>query len=560
MSEGTVAPPGATPIDVVRGINLVALCESNRVRAMERMDARFEGRQYDSLRYEWDGRFSGYGDAADIQPGWYVPLRMRKPSIRLELERLIVSRFSAMVLGEDHFPAISVDDDEDTNDYVNALADESGLRAKLMEARDKGGACGTVCLSFAFVKGKPKIQVHRGRHMHPLRWEDRYDLKLGVVLKAYSYAQKVWIDGKQQDKRYFFARLWTETHEVVWDPIPEELAKDGAWVGGVASIAVEHKCTECPVYWIQNLPESDEEDGFSDYHGLPDNFDEINRLISATTKGTVANVDPTLVIKEDPGNGGIVRKGSENAIFAKGGADYLELTGTSVSTARDLAKDLLKWCLDVAGVVIGDPEKISGAARSAAAMRLIYQPMINQCDKLRTQYGQRAIIPILKGMLMAARNMEQGEGKQVQTEDGRIVELLPTVQLEPRVSIQMEGEDDLEAAEDGRLPEKKKTITKTERVPGESERIALKWPPYFQMTQQDIQFLVDAAIKAKGTLVSQKTSTKAVANVFGVTDVDKEIMDIEVQKQVDALRFPGPENEPFGGPGEDEPPPDDVEE
>lgn len=546
MSEGTILPPGGDPMEMVRNIDLVALCESDRVRAMERMDARFESRQYDSLRYEWDGRFSGYGDAADIQPGWYVPLRMRKPSVRLELERLIVTRFSAMVLGEDHFPAVSVDDDEDSEDFVRALMDESSLRSKLMEARDKGGASGTVCLSFAFVKGKPKIQVHRGRHMHPLEWEDRYDLTLGTVLKAYAYKQKVWVDGKQREKRFFFARLWTRTHEVVWDPIPEEQAKDGSWVDGIRSVAVEHRCGECPVYWVQNLPESDEEDGFSDYQGLPENFDEINRLISATTKGTVANVDPTLVIKEDPGTAGVVRKGSENAIFAKGGADYLELTGTSVSTARDLAKDLIRWCLDVAGVVVVDPEKISGAARSAAAMRLIYQPMINQCDKLRTQYGQRAIVPLLRGMLRAAKQLESGTGEQIHTEDGRLVEVRPSVQLEPRVQVSMEGETDLEAAEDGRLPEKKKVIKKTERKPGESERITLKWPPYFQMTQQDIQFLVDAAIKAKGTLVSQKTSTQAVAGVFGVTDVEQEIMDIEVQKQVEALRFPGPEEEPFG--------------
>ncbi|NIV32443.1 MAG: hypothetical protein GWN58_24285, partial [Anaerolineae bacterium] len=40
------------------------------------------------------------------------------------------------------------------------------------------------------------------------------------------------------------------------------------------------------------------------------------------------------------------------------------------------------YTLDVAGVVLTDPEKMSGSAQSAQAMRIIYAPMLAKCDLL----------------------------------------------------------------------------------------------------------------------------------------------------------------------------------
>jgi hypothetical protein len=355
------------------------------------------------------------------------------------------------------------------------------------------------------------------------------------------------VNGKSMMKPYYYVRLWTQDAEIIWEPIPEDMAKSGAWVSGVQSYAVQHDYGECPVYWIQNLPDSDQEDGISDFAGLLDDFDEMNRLLSATTKGTIANVDPTLVVHADPSaNNGTIKKGSENAIFSEKGAKYLELSGTSIQTARDLLKAILTYCLDVAGVVLGDAEKISGAAKSAAAMRLLYQPMINQCDKLRAQYGQQGIVPLLQGMLRAAKNIGTKEaGPIITTSDGRRVQQKPVVQLEPRVDTEYVEEIDPETG----LPgiEKKRKIRTVERSPGNSERITLKWPPYFKPTQQDASAAVTAAVAARGVLVSPKTATKSVQNLFGIGDIEQELIDIEAQKQLDAARFPAPDLGMEGG-------------
>lgn len=538
-------PPLAAVQSLVQGLDLKALVDSERVQELERLDRYYGGKQYDHLKYNWNGAYTGYGDVSEVAPAFYVPLQARKPLFRLELPKLITSRFTAMLFGEDRFPTISVEGDEEAEDYVNALATEGGLRMKLQEARDKGGAAGTVALSFAFVDGKPRISVHRAKHMHVLKWADRYALRPASVLKVYRTQRSVWENGKQVKKPYFFVRLWTETTETVWDPVPAEGLLPGAWAGSVKSYTVVHDYGECPVYWVQNLPESDREDGVSDFDGLLDDFDEVNRLVSATLKGTVSNVDPTLVVKDDPpANMGSIRKGSENAIFSKGGADYLELEGTAVTTAKALLQLLVQSCLDVAGVVVGDASQISGAAKSAAAMRLLYQPMINQCDKLRAQYGEAGVTQLLRGMLRAAKKLQGSDAGAIQTtEDGQRIQERPVVMLEPRVVVRFEEEEIVP----GELPQKpadRRKVEEVQRTPGQSERITLKWPPYFKPTQQDAAALVDATIKAVGVLISQKTGVKAIQGIYAVADVDQELLDIEVQKAINAMRFPGPEVDP----------------
>ncbi len=497
-------------------VRLNELCSSKRFRYLDRLDSYLSGTQYDHLSYDWDGHRTGYAGEADIAPGWYVPLKRRKPSYTLSLGKLIVNRLTAMLLGEERFPEICVPGDPDAEDYVRAIVEESKIRTRLQEARDKGGACGTACMSFAFVEGRPRVQVHRAKHMHVLEWRDRYEHRPAVALKSYVYTRTIWVGGRSRQVDVYYARLWTETSETLWDPIPHEQAITGEWVTRVPSHTVRHDYGECPVYWAQNLPDCDEIDGVSDYACLTDDFDSLDRLASATNKGAIANVDPTLVVHTDPSsNNGAVRKGSDNAIFCERGAEYLELTGTSIKTASELVAGGTQQCLDVASVVRGDPEKISGASKSAAAMRILYQPMIAQCDKLRAQYGGELLVPLLRGMLRAAKRISGAPGEVVVTEDGRRLQAQSVLVLPARA--------------DG-----------SERNPGTAERVELKWPTYFRPSLQDTNQAVDAAQKAKGSLVSDETATRFIAPLFGVSDIANEVEQLKSDAEERAAMFPGP--------------------
>ena len=456
----------------LRVVVLSQLCGSARFQRMDQSEAYYRCRQYDARRYDWNGSMRGYGQAADIAPGWYVPLKQRRPSARYDLPRLIVKRFTAMVFGTERFPELVVDGDDDAQDYVRALSEASKLPARMQEVRDKGGAQGAVGASFGFVDGKPRISVHNGKHIQVLNWADRYARRPAAVLEAYSYPRTVWDEksGRPKEVTMYFARYWDEDVEVTWDPIPEEVARQSNWQNRVSSKVIRHGYSFCPFYWVQNTPDSDDVDGDSDFEGQHGTFDEINTLLSATTKGTVANVDPTLVIKDEPrANTGTVRKGSENAIYSKGGAEYLELKGESLKAALALMAELKHEVLDVVGVVLGDPDKMSSGVQSAAALKILYMPMCNQADVYRDQYGE-FMIQLLTGMLTAAKMIwEQEEGPVIQDEDGHRMQDKPTVSLSPRMVAN----------------ETTKVMEPQDRVPGESDVITLNWPPYFPNTWQD---------------------------------------------------------------------------
>lgn len=543
--------PPATSDDVlvpqsVVGLRLDALCDSARVRELDELDNYTETRQYDRRRYTWDGQLvGGYGED-QIPAAYPVPMAARKPSTRFHLAKLIVKRLTAMVFGSERWPEVRIDGDPDAEDYAKALAEAADLTVKFQEARTKGGSCGSVAMSFAFVDGRPRVSVHRAKHTHVLRWADRDEHVIGSVLKVYRYVRNAWDrDGKIKQVTFYFARYWDERVEVVWDPILEADARTGQWPTRTKSHTVVHGYGETPVYWVQNIPDSELEDGHSDIEGLAPEFDSINMILSATTRGTIANVDPTLVIKDDPGkNEGIVRKGLGQAIFSKNGAEYLELEGSAVQTAIELCEKIAQQVLDVTGVVLGDPEKMGIQAQSGEALKFLYMPMVIQADTYRAQYGTKLLVPLLRGMLRAARMiMNTAPGPVLVTSDGRRVQQRPTVILPERV--EYEEADPPVGETPPKRPEKKKPKL-VPRVPGTKENISLKWPPYFKHTAQDVKERVDAITTAQGKIIGDRTAVKSGADMFDVEDVDAEMQEIANERLQRTLEMPGPEGFPVG--------------
>lgn len=549
-TASTVGAVTGDGLAAVRDLRLQAMTQSARAAKLDHYESYFRATQYVHRQYDWDGRRQGYGSVADISPGYYIPLAQRRPSCQIDLARQVVRRFSSLVFGHGRWPEINVDGDDDAQDYVRELAKQSRLQAKMVEARNLGGAEGTVALSFAFIEGKPRVAVHNAKTMFVLAWADRDELRPQAVLETYSYTKYLYETGSNEAKAktFYYARLWTAEQETIWDPIPKSVAEDGSWPA-VPHKTVRHDFGFCPVYWIQNNPCSQDIDGDSDYEGLPGLFDEMSAVASQTTKGVKANTDPTLIIKEKrTQNGGQIRKGSENAIWAEGGADYLTLDPGAIDAAEKWLNRLHREGEESAQVVLPDPEKLAGKAQSAAAVRILYMPMLSQCDILRDQYGAGGLVEILKGMLHAARNFEgQGDGGPIKlTSDGRRIQENPVVKLPPKYE------------------ERDGTKFKVERVPGESSEITLNWPPYFPDTWADIKLAVDAAVAATGkkAVLSQETAVKTIAPKFGNFNTDEELerMEEDQDKALEIAAQTGPQdtisgNELYGGQGAEEPQP-----
>ncbi len=528
-------------IDIpLRGVPLYSFVHTGRSSYLDRMESYFRGTQDNAKPYDWDGNFSGYKTGDPIGPGWRVPYKNRRPAARYDLPRVIVNRYTALLFGADRFPQIRVEGDLDAEDFARCLCEVSRMPMRVAELRNIGGSVGGGGLSFAFVNGRPRTEVHNAKHITVLRWVDESEWEAGAVLKAYSYTRRVFDreTKKLKEATFYYARYWDEEKEIVWQPMPEIVAKSEEWYRHPSKI-VRHNFGFTPFYWVQNKPNSTEPDGYSDYDGLCDNFDEINQILSAASKGTKANCDPTLVIKMDPTmNTGAVFKGSENAIYSPGGAEYLEISGNSVEAAKEMLEKLRSYVLDATSVVLHDADKPgSQNAASADSMRVRFMPMLAEADILREQYGDYGIEKPLKGMVKAAKILMSRPSQVVQTDEGE-KELIYGLNL-PKKTITETNPTT------GEL-----TIQRVDRKPGESEEIILNWNPYFPPTYQDIKAAVEgiSAATVGKQLLSQRTGVQAVQSLFGIQSVDNELQliqedqeaSLEMAKEAMAIQEPDP--------------------
>jgi hypothetical protein len=523
------------------------LFEDDRFVCLDKLEQYYRGTQYDGRPYDWSGAFRGFGDtlAGAVMPGYYVPLAQRRPSARFDIGKVIVQRLSSFLFGESLRPSIVVAGDPDAEDYVRELARVSNLWARLRQARNKGGTCGTAVLSWSLKNGKPTIAVQNPKHVRVLSWSDEDELRPRVVLKAYSYCDELLDAESKAATVRWSIRLWTDEIEARWRDVPNELAESGAWRDLPPSIVVRHGFGFCPVYWIQNQPEEEDHDGTGDFEGAEDLIDEMNATLSQTTRGTKANVDPTLVIHDDavaPGrndSGKVVQKGSGNVIWSKGGAEYLELSGQAVDAGLKTFAELERLICDQCGVVRTSAEKLSGAAQSARALEILYAPTLATAATLREQYGEHGAIPILLDMLRVARKLESAEPRLDAEGRSYVEKIILDPRLE-RVEDEAEGDEDGEDDDDG-VP----VMVEVERTPGTSEAIVLSWPPYFAPTWSDRKEAVAAAKEANGgkPVISHRTSVALVASLFGIADVDEELAQIE-REQAAAVELA---REAFGG-------------
>jgi len=463
------------------------------------------GTQHSHKRYDWDARLLFGNEELDVPIQSYVPMKRRKPCVSLRMAKVITKRLTTMIFGHDRFPTICIDGDSEAEDYIREIAKVAKLRTKMVEARDKGGATGTVILSWGFAEGKPVVDVHSSALVEVLEWADYENRVPAKVLKAYDFRKRVFRDdGKPEDKTFWSVRYWDTNIDRSWEPIPDEIAQSAGWQAWPSSTIV-HGHGKCPLVWVQNIPDGDDIDGVCDADGQHEDFDEMDRLASATERGTILNVDPTLVIKDRKGKAEtIVRKGSGHVIYSPGGAQYLELQGQAVEAAKSLLTTIKQTELDEAEVVLLDPEKLSGAGVSAASLKVRYMAMLAKCDVLRDQYGE-AMVEVLKAMLETARQLST----PVPTDEG--VRTWSHVELAPRI-------------DDG---------VEIERTPGSSSNVHLKWPPYFPATWEDRRIGVETATKATGgkQVMAQRTAIELIAPMMDVESVDKELERIEEDQE-----------------------------
>lgn len=478
---------------------------------------------YDARKIDWDGKESvskldaeAIATAGFIPPGFYdagatFPLKFRKPSAPYNLVKVIVDRFTGLLFSEHSHPNFRVAGDPDTEDFVQALADESRLWQTAILTRTVGGAIGSVAVGFQFVDGKPIIEVHDPRWCNP-KFKDPITMKLDALEIRYMRPQEVLIGGRWEEENYWYRRVITEMEDIVYEPAAVGDGAEPIWK--IKTRAV-HGFGFCPVVWVQNLPTIDDIDGDSDCLGIYELVEAIDALLSQSFRGVLANCDPTPVIVEDQDIGEI-KKGSDNAIKVTKGGNffYAELRGDGAKTAREFARELRDYALEVAQCVLDSSQKNESQNNTTATeIERRYSSMMSKADKLREQYGQKCFLPLMQMMVNVCRKLYS---PRLDEENQTIVREYIT--LPPRVVLQDDG-----------------SSVSVERRIGAGGVLSLQWPPYFKPTLSDAETSVRASSSAVSSgLIDKEHALKFIASHFGIEDVAallKKLTETERQKR-----------------------------
>jgi hypothetical protein len=507
------------------------LLESPRFSELARRQAYYDCTQHDYKTYDFDGRIiqaggggSGY-NASVTQPlltseraSYFVPLRARRPSAPVRMGRLVTNTFTNLVFGEGRYPNIRVPGDLDAQDYAETLSKVAGMPVKFIRARNIGGSSGTACLSWCFINGRPRVEVHNPKTMFVHSWLDRERLHPRHVSEVYLYPKDKWDGQKRAYVRqlYWYRRDWTPDNDILFNEVEFDAAVDPSdkWQPDL-SRSVNHQDGVTHFEWIQNLPHEDI-DGLPDYDGQYEAMDTLDLVMSVVTRGAVLNLDPTLMLKMDPdliSRAGI-KKGSDNALIVGEGGDasYLELMGQSIDAGIKLFQEMRRSFLEATQCILPDPSEVAAQGVSAVALRTIYAPMLGRADVLREQYG-RGLQHMLEGMMHVAREARDGKtvtlfGKNGATEKARV-----TITLPPRAEPQPVTDSDV--APDGKPPEPKTNFVP--RDPGTAEEMDLVWGVYFYPTPVDQQQVVQTMVQAVANqpVMSQQTAVELTARFLG---------------------------------------------
>ncbi len=484
------------------------LGETERFRQLDRYEAFYENKQYDHHTADWWGRppqiMETISPVVQLPPGFTgnpdpsLSIRDKKPTAPSGMCRTIASRFTSLLFSRKRRPKVTCPKQEGAEVFLKAAMKQSKFWQKFRAARNKGGASGSVGMTFCVRGGQFQIEVWNTKHVTVV-WKDRATWTPLAFLISYLQPMEVpklderGLPAGTEIIKILYRRIITEAEDIVYKPVRFDGPNvEVAWEPD-PYLYVKHDFGFFPGIWIQNHEQEDDPDGSPDCDGSWQMIDTYDRMVSQMNHGTVNNLDPTLVLKYDPKVvnmvGGLrgVEKGSSNAFHVgkDGDANYAEMTGAGITAGEIICNRLKRDILDLTRCVLVDPKDLVGAAQSGFAIELTFEPMIECADELRDQYGD-AIVAALETM---ARMYVALNGKVV------------TVPGVGQARIVFVG-----------IPDSKFDL--------KTLQIDLGWGPYFSPTEDDNSKRITNAIAAKtASLVDNETASGYVADVFGIEDV-----------------------------------------
>jgi len=383
----------------------------------------YDGKCYEHLKYaftEETSTTSGYDfdsrarTTIDSQATTRIGLSKRRPSVRVNLAKVVVNDSTSMLFDDAHFPSIKTDDEKVTQ-YVEDIYKNTKFKEVMLQAAIIG-SLGSVAVQLCVLKNKLYFTAFKTEYLTP-----EYDLEEPDVLTKITEKYKITAEQvkelgyKVDDKKggdYWFCREWTATEEIYyvpWNVAEEKQAiQDGKTfvIRRDESKTVAHDFGFVPFVWIKNLPKLDTQDvdGECTFKDIIDNIIEIDYQLSQLGRGLKYNAEPLLLIKTNAMPGGNIDKSKGNALCldAESDAKMLEINGDSVDAAIKYVEELRKLSLEVVGANRADPEKIRNA-QSGKALEMLNQSLVWLVGKLRVTYGEGVKCLLMMSMLATTK-------------------------------------------------------------------------------------------------------------------------------------------------------------
>ena len=437
------------------------------------LTAVLEGRQYDHVPTAFSDEINGAGE--------YIPLSKRRPSVRAGLCRTVVDDSVSLLASEGHLPVVHATE-KATSAAIAAWMKERRIGEMLADAATRGSV-GSVALLFRVLKSKPFVSVLSTAFLTPtwnpedpetlLRVTERYKVK-GSDLRNQGYD----IPPDAANEAFWFQRSWDSMEECWFQPLAVRAAKDGMEVVQDEKRSVTHGLGFLPIIWIRNLPGGDDVDGACTFEAAISTSIEVDYLLSQAGRGLKYASDPRLVIRDPGGQDRPLTGGAANAIVLSAPdaeASFLEINGTASTAVLEHVRYLRGVALEATHGNRADHDRLA-AAQSGRAMELMCQGLVWLADRLRTSYGEGALLSLCR--MLCAASSKVGGGLLIGGE--RISHL-------------------------------------------SDEGLALQWPAWFAPTAADQAANAStlAALTSSG-IVSRATATRVVAPSLDIEDLAAE--------------------------------------
>ncbi len=454
-----------------------------RDKRLELYDSYYENRQYDSMP-DWDQIIDSSGN--------HIPVRQRKPRLRIPFAKTLSQRVTAKVIGQRVFPTFVIPDNPEDQELIKAVIRETHLKTNLTEPFRKMLNTGTAFLRFYLSGGVMKFENYDAKYCYPT-FQDNGELE--ILMVRYVYTDKEERDKNGNFKRKWFKQEFNTMSEILFDN-PDYVANEEPVFVEVER--VDHNFGFVQGEWMRTTESGT--DGYGLVADIMDFIDEMNYSLSQSSQAVGYNQDPQLLLKgmDEDGLNTLIRSAYKSwNMGLKGEADFLESNLTGVEKAMELRDKVKLNIQDITRILLLDPEKIVGSAQSAKAMEVLHGPLVELVDELRLPVEKMLKSLVLKMTLAILMASKQGMDTPVIIPPG----------YEPQ-----------------------------------SLALELDWPPIFQQTMEDLDKKVSVASRAKTTgLISPETATRWISKDFNVENVEEELAKIdEAAKAAAALN-------PFGG-------------